>query len=86
MKTGFMATVKQGRNVLLAVLCSLLLPLILLAALGLAVHRIFIEWQYIRKRLLSGGVTCGINNDCPPGYECVGGRCIPCISGLDGCK
>jgi hypothetical protein len=21
--------------------------------------------------------TCSIDNDCPPGYKCLGGRCIP---------
>jgi hypothetical protein len=22
-------------------------------------------------------LTCSIDNDCPPGYKCLGGRCIP---------
>jgi hypothetical protein len=26
---------------------------------------------------MSANLTCNIDGDCPPGYQCIGGSCIP---------
>jgi hypothetical protein len=40
--------------------------------------------KVLRKRQESGvfkrvlrNMTCSVNDDCPDGYVCVGGRCVP---------
>ena len=30
-----------------------------------------------RRRVASSNLVCSIDADCPPGYTCVNGRCLP---------
>jgi len=67
-------------SVFLVVLAGVLLPLLVWVAFGVALRRIFVEWRFVRAQLVSGNVVCNITSDCPPGYECIDGRCIPVMS------
>lgn len=67
-------------SVFLVVLVGVLLPLLIWVALGFALRRIYVEWRFVRTQLLSGNVVCSVTSDCPSGYECIGGRCIPAMS------
>ena len=72
--------VSRISSVFMVVLAGVLMPLLLWVALVAALRLIFVEWRVVKTRLLSGNVVCSIKSDCPPGYECIGGRCIPAMS------
>ena len=72
-----MKMVKWIGTVLLAMLIGVFMPLLVWVALFVSFRQMFAEWRIIRARLLSGDVICSINNDCPSGYQCIGGRCLP---------
>ncbi len=63
--------------VFLAVLAGISMPLLIWVAVIIALRQIFAEWRTTRAQLLSGNLACSTNIDCPPGYECMGGRCLP---------
>ncbi len=74
---------KAGKKVgtaLLVVLGSIFAPLLVWVAFCIAIWQVFVEWRTLRSHLLSGNLACSINTDCPPGYVCVGGRCMPVSS------
>ncbi len=71
---------KRGGAALLAVLCSIFVPLLMWVAFCATIWQIFVEWRTLRPQLLSGNLACGIDAGCPPGYVCVGGRCVPVSS------
>ena len=56
----------------LALLAAVVFPLLILVAAGIALHEN--EWR-LRRRIVD--LVCSIDSDCPPGYVCVSGRCIP---------
>ncbi len=60
--------------VLLAVIC---VPLLVWVTLIAAFRQIFAEWRGIRGWLVSTNLTCSIDVDCPPGYQCIGDTCVP---------
>ena len=72
--------VKVGNRVeavFLVVLAGISVPLLIWVAIIIALRQIFAEWRAARAQLLSGNLACSINADCPPGYECIGGKCLP---------
>lgn len=72
-----MKVLKRTGNLCLAVLACLSAPLLVWAAIIVALRQILAEWRCTRVQLLSGNLVCNSNINCPPGYECVGGRCLP---------
>ncbi len=71
---------KVGKSVgavFLALLAGVSMPLLVWVAIIIAFRQIFAEWRATRVQLLSGNLICSINADCPPGYQCIGGRCSP---------
>ncbi len=76
------ATVRQRRfgalgkasSVLLAFLTTILAPVLIWVALAIAVRELLLRW---RESHLPSTMVCRIDTDCPPGYICLAGRCIP---------
>ena len=61
----------------LVVLASISVPLLLWMTIISDLRQILAEWRITRAQLLSGNLVCSTDIDCPPGYECIGGRCLP---------
>ena len=80
MKVTVMKMGKRVGAVFLAALGGIFMPVLVWVAMIAAFRQVFAEWRAIRARLLTGNVVCSINSDCPPGYECIGGRCLPTYS------
>jgi hypothetical protein len=71
---------KRVGAVFLAVVGGISMPLLVWVAGIAALYQIFSEWRTTRTWLMSTNLTCNINADCPPGYQCIGGRCAPARS------
>lgn len=69
----------RGRilSVGLAILTGVSMPLLVWVASIAAFYLIFSEWRATKTWLMSAKLACDIDGDCPPGYQCIGGRCIP---------
>jgi len=67
----------RGGTLLLALVGGILIPLLIWVVIGVGFRQLLAEWRDIRRGLLAGNLACSINVDCPPGYECAGGRCVP---------
>ena len=76
MKVTLTKVGKRAGAVFLVVLAGISAPLLLWVALAIAFEQIFAEWRSTRRQLLSGNLVCSIDTDCPPGYQCIGGRCL----------
>jgi hypothetical protein len=61
----------------LAMLVGFSFPLLVWVAIISAFQQIFSEWRATKAWLMSANLTCNIDGDCPPGYQCIGGSCIP---------
>ena len=68
---------KQSGVIGLALLIGLSVPLLVWAAAIFCLRQIYKEWWSIRGWLRAGKFTCGLDTDCPPGYVCIDGRCMP---------
>ncbi len=77
MRVIFAKSGKAVGAVLLAVLAGISVPLLIWAALISCFRQIYQEWRSVRAGLRAGNLACNLNSDCPPGYECAGGRCLP---------
>ncbi|OGN99084.1 MAG: hypothetical protein A2Y58_03510 [Chloroflexi bacterium RBG_13_51_52] len=44
-------------------------------------RQIYREYWHIRGWLQAGKLACSLDNDCPPGYVCIDGRCMPHTAG-----
>ncbi len=64
-------------SVCLAMLVGFSFPLLVWVAIISAFRQIFSEWRATRTWLTSVNLTCNIDAECPPGYQCIGGRCVP---------
>ncbi|OGN91152.1 MAG: hypothetical protein A2158_05475 [Chloroflexi bacterium RBG_13_46_14] len=53
--------------------------LVLPVLIGLGI--ILIYFQVTRKKTEQASLTCSINTDCPSGYVCAGGICVPQTAG-----
>jgi hypothetical protein len=62
---------KRIGKVGLALLAGLLFPIGIWVAAGSALY------QSIRRNTRETSSTCRIDADCPPGYICINGRCVP---------
>lgn len=72
-----MKVAKRIWAVFLVLLASIFIPMLILVAAVSAFQQVFAEWRAIRSVLLHGNLACSIDSDCPPSYQCVGGRCAP---------
>ncbi len=72
-----MKMAKRAGAVCLVLLCCLAAPLLVWVAMIIAFRSIFAERRATRAQLLAGNLACSTNIDCPSGYECVGGMCLP---------
>ena len=61
-------------SVLLAFLTTILAPVLIWVALAIAVRELLLRW---RESHLPSTMVCRIDTDCPPGYICLAGRCVP---------
>jgi len=68
---------KRVGAVFLAVVGGISMPFLVWVAGIAALYQIFSEWRATRTWLTSVNLTCDIDADCPPGYQCIGGRCEP---------
>jgi ABC-type uncharacterized transport system YnjBCD permease subunit len=75
-----MKTTKSARAAFLAVLAGISAPLLIWVALVAAIRQVYAEWRVTRTQLHAGNVACSIKSDCPPGYHCIDGRCLPAWS------
>jgi hypothetical protein len=64
-------------SVCLAMLVGFSFPLLLWVASIAAFYQIFSEWRATKTWLMSTNLACNIDADCPPGYQCMGSRCVP---------
>ena len=71
---------KVGKRVgapFLLLLVGISIPLLIWVAIITAFWQMYIEWRVTRAGLLAGNLICSLDADCPPGYQCIGGRCLP---------
>lgn len=68
---------RQIGAVFLAILTGISMPLLVWVAGIAAFYQIFSEWRATRTWLTSANLTCNIDTECPPGYQCISGRCVP---------
>ena len=67
---------RRVRNCVLAILLGFCVPFLIWIGAGVA---LYINRKEARMKKALGNLTCRIDSDCPPGYECINGRCIPAI-------
>ena len=60
--------------VLLAFLTTILAPVLIWIALAIVVRELLLRW---RESRLPSAMVCRIDADCPLGYICLAGRCVP---------
>lgn len=78
--TGILLTVRQMAHmkraiyVLLFLIVAILLPVLIWLALAVALRDLALAW---RESHLASVSVCYFNNDCPRGYVCIAGRCVP---------
>jgi hypothetical protein len=68
---------RQTAKILAVLAGSLFVPLLLWAGVVIGFRCLYLEWKAIRRGLFSGRLACAINEDCPPGYICIDGKCVP---------
>ena len=80
MKTILTKAGKRMSAISLALLAGIAAPLLIWAAIITVLRHMIIEWRAMRSGLMAGNLVCRLDVDCPPGYQCVGGRCLPAMS------
>ena len=66
---------RRLRNFILALLFGSSMPLLIWVGLGSALYQKSKEANQLKQALPN--LTCRINADCPSGYVCLNGRCVP---------
>lgn len=69
-----LARVRRVMYLLLFSLIGILLPALIWLGLAIAVRDLLRMW---RKSRLASVLVCRFDTDCPSGYVCVAGRCVP---------
>jgi len=77
MRTTIKKVGKRAGVLLLALLVGISSPLLILAAAITAFRQSYVEWRILRGGLLAGNLACSLDSDCPPGYQCIDGKCLP---------
>jgi len=63
------------RNCMLALLAGLLAPLLIWTGAGVALHQSRRRSSLLKRALPD--LACSIDSECPDGYICVSGYCVP---------
>ena len=66
---------KRFRNCGMALLLGSCAPLLVWVGAGAALYQWRKEAKLLKQALPE--LSCSIDTDCPPGFVCMGGRCIP---------
>ncbi len=67
-------TLGKASSVLLACFTAILAPVLIWVALAVVVRELLLRW---RESRLPSAAVCRIDTDCPPGYICLAGKCVP---------
>ena len=68
---------KRLRNCMLALLIGCCTPLLIWVGAGTALYQRRKEKNPLKRAL--SNLVCSVDIDCPPGFVCVEGRCVPSI-------
>lgn len=60
--------------VVAALLAGVLMPVLIWVAAFFTLSALYQRW---RESQLPSSIVCRIDSDCPPGYMCLAGRCVP---------
>ncbi len=63
------------RNCILALLAGCLTPVLIWVGAGVALNQIRKQSNLLKRALPN--LTCAIDLDCPAGYTCMSGHCVP---------
>jgi hypothetical protein len=66
---------KRLRNLTLVLLLGCSAPLLIWVGAGVALYQKRRAASSLKQAL--SGASCSIDADCPPGYICLNGRCVP---------
>ncbi len=66
---------KRFRNCIVALLIGLSTPLLIWVGAGAALYQQRKQANLLKQALPN--LVCSLDTDCPPGFVCVGGRCVP---------
>jgi len=66
---------KSFRNVCVALLFGCFMPVLIWVGVGTAVYQFRKEAKQVKQAIPDS--VCSIDTDCPPGYICISGRCVP---------
>ncbi len=61
---------KSLRNFSIALILGMCMPVLIWIGMGSALYQRGKEGSLLRE-------ACAIDTDCPPGFACVNGRCLP---------
>jgi hypothetical protein len=78
MKERLITTGKVCGGVAGALGVCLTFPVLIWVAVGVHVRHLIVERSF-RARLSSSALICRLDSDCPQGYRCIDGRCIPVL-------
>lgn len=68
---------RRLRNCIIALLIGMCTPLLIWVAAGAALY----QHNKARRLQIIGGMVCSTDTECPPGFMCTAGRCVPRQSG-----
>ena len=66
---------KRLRNCIMALLFGCAMSLLIWAGAGVALYQKRKEASLLRRALTD--LACSVDADCPPGYVCFNGHCVP---------
>ena len=66
---------KRLRNCMVALLMGLSAPVLIWVGAGAALYQSRKEVSLLKHAI--SDLACSIDADCPPGYTCVNGHCVP---------
>ncbi len=65
-------------EIALAILQVLGIYIALPILMGISIAGLFLLWQRSTSaKRVAVGMACSIDADCPPGFVCINGRCVP---------
>ena len=78
---------KGLRNALLALLGVFTAPVLIWVGAGVALYQDSTSRSLLqrpaRRSFAGDGLTCALDADCPPGYICMNGSCVPATEPLN---
>ncbi|MDP2917706.1 MAG: hypothetical protein Q8O16_07255 [Dehalococcoidia bacterium] len=68
------APVRKVPYILLFFMVAILMPVLIWIGLGIAIRDLLRRW---RESWLVSTLVCRFDTDCPPGWVCIAGKCMP---------